>query len=338
MKLVIVMYTKIKIEKIVEIARQALGKYGLSIEDIEIVISHLLQEELMGKSSHGFYRIPSIINNIKINGISHGEIKIEKDLEVNVLVNGSGRLGLIVAQEASKIAIERAKKFGVSLVGTKNYIGTTGAMGYYTRRIADSELIGIVICNSEYAVAPWGGKDAILGTNPISIGIPTSNSPIVIDFATSARTYGELMLAAKENKKIPTGIVLDKEGKASTNPNDANDGCQLPMAEHKGYGLGLAIEILAGILVGGKAGKNAVLGSDGFLVIAIKPDLFVSLSQFKLNTDLLIDEIKNSPLAQGFKEIRIPGESSYKNYVNNKKSGYIEVLDSVIEEMKLLIS
>lgn len=330
------MTRKIKIEQIVSLASNALKNNGLNDQDIVTVVSHLLDCELIGRSSHGFYRLPKIISAVQTHGISKKDITVENETTVIAMLNGGGRVGLVVAQKATETAIQKAKNSGIGVVGAYNYVGTTGAMGYYTREIANNNLIGVAVCNSEYAVAPWGGRDAILGTNPISISIPTGREPIVTDFATSAWSYGDLALAMKENRRIPEGIVLDKDGNPSTNPNDADNGCQLPMAGHKGYALGLAIEILAGPLVKAKAGKNAVSGSDGFFILVLNPSQFVPLSQFKSQVDLLIDEIKRSHLAPGAQEISIPGERSNRTRNQSQQSGIIEIMDSVLKEIESL--
>lgn len=323
----------IKTSELISLAKTILQRNGLGDGETATVVSHLLEEELMGKSSHGFYRLPGIVTTLR--GISApSKPYVERDDTFSSLVNGGNHLGLVAAQEACKHAKEKAESSGIALVGVTNYVGTTGAMGYYTRELANANLIGICFCTSEYAVAPWGGKDAIFGTNPISIGIPTGTNPIVIDFSTSARTYGELMLAVKSNKRIPEGIVLDSKGMASTDPNDANNGCLLPMAEHKGYGLGLAIEILAGIFVRSKAGKTAVIGSDGMLFIVFKPDTFVSKSQFLKNSDLLVEEISHSAVAHGFANIRIPGNKSLETYHENKNRTHITINAKVLQEIQ----
>lgn len=326
------MKISVEIEVISNLTKSVLRKYGLPDNECDIVVSHLLEEELLGKASHGFYRLPSIVSTLKANS-SSCEVCPEKETRLSAIINGNNHLGLVVAQKACEYALAKSKTSGISIVGVSNYVGTTGAMGYYTRQLANQNLIGICLCTSEYAVAPWGGKDPILGTNPISISIPTKTSPIVIDFSTSARTYGELMLAVKEKLKVPEGIVLDEHGNPSTNPDDANNGCQLPMAEHKGYGLGLAIEILAGIFVGSKAGKTAVLGSDGMLFITFVPDLFVTMDQFFQNVDILINEIKSSGLACGSSGIRIPGQDSLIVYEKNRTDGRVNLNKAVFQEI-----
>ena len=188
------MAQEVSLNYIVPLASKVLTKYGLSSDDAAAVISHLLDGELSGHSSHGFYRIPGIVRVLKNKGAG-SLITKERETDVSCLVNGGGRLGLVVAKYSTDLAINKALKNRIGIVGAYNYVGTTGAMGYYTRCVAENNLIGIVMCNSEYAVAPWGGKKAILGTNPISISFPSSNEPIVADLATSAWSYGDLALA-----------------------------------------------------------------------------------------------------------------------------------------------
>lgn len=321
---------EVNIKEIVELSKKVLFKHGLTTSDADIVINHLLQEELLGKESHGFFRLPSIVRQLQSNN-NFADIEIDSVQANCTRINGNNNLGLVVAQKACEISIKNAEKKTLTLTVATDYAGTTGAMGYFARQIADKGYISIIFCNSEYAVAPWGGKDPILGTNPIAFGIPMDNQPIVVDFATSAKTYGELMLAASAGKKIKEGIVLDKDGNASTDPNDANNGCQLPMAEHKGYGLALIIEILAGAFIGAKAGKDAVLGSDGFVIITLQPDIFVPRSLFFNHLNSLITEIRNSSIAPGFDSIRIPGENAMNKINTNFEKGKISIDNNTYE-------
>jgi len=326
---------KIKIEDAKKLAETVLTKTGVVKEHREAIIDHLLQQDLMGKGTHGLFRIPSVCEAAK--NIKHKKITIST-LDKNIIkVNGESQLGLYVCDQATKKVADVLKTQNFCIAGVTNYAGTNGALGYYSSLLAERGITSIIMCTSEYAVAPWGGKDAILGTNPIAFGIPASPHPIIVDFATSAKTYGELMMMAQNNQQVGLGIVLDKDGNPSTNPNDANDGCQLPMAAHKGYALGLAIEILAGVFIGAKAGKDAVPGNDGMLIIAFKSSLFETNDAFAKNIQALISEIKNSSLAKGFNEILIPGEKSFKLMNQNKKDGTFELDDKTFEKLKGLL-
>ncbi len=323
---------KVEINKLKELSQSILMTNGITVEDAEIVINHLLDEELLGKHSHGFIRLPSIINSIKsFSGKS--TLKYEQPSDFASRIIADNTLGLVAAYRTAEHTESIAEDKGFAIVSSIGYKGTTGALGYYARMIASKGLIGIISCSSEYAVAPWGGKDAILGTNPIAISIPNEDDPIISDFSTAAMTYGDLMLAAKERREVPYGIVLDSDGKPSHDPNDANNGCQLPMAGHKGYALGLAAEVLAGLFIGAKAGKDAVEGSDGIIMIAFKPNLFVSENQYLDNVASLIKEIKNSTFAFGSSEIRIPGENSVKKIKAARELGICELPDVVYQDL-----
>lgn len=321
----------VKLTELKGITLNLLAGVGEKSEAAVMIYEHLLEQEILGKASHGFYRLPSIINCIKNRG-NNKDIQLEKNGST-LSVNGMGAVGVVAVKEACNYIINSCSSEQVMLTSVTGYVGTTGAMGYYTRFLAHNNLISIIFCNSEYAVAPWGGMDAIIGTNPISIGIPNKPMPIVVDFATSAKTYGELMLAVKNNISIPKGIVLDANGYPSTDPNDANNGCQLPMAEHKGYALGLIIEILAGLFIGAKSGKDSVSGSDGTFILTFKPNLFVNGEMFNKNLNAFLDEVRYSRVAPGFSGIHIPGEYDKERYDKVFKAGEIELDEKVYEDI-----
>lgn len=321
----------VKLAELKELTLNVLDRVGENSEAAVVIYEHLLEQELLGKASHGFYRLPSIINCIK-NRVNKKDVQLEKNGNV-LSVDGMGAIGVVAVKEACDYIINSCNSEQVIITSVTGYVGTTGAMGYYTRFLAHNNLISIIFCNSEYAVAPWGGMDAIIGTNPISIGIPNNNMPVVVDFATSAKTYGELMLAVKNNMSIPKGIVLDANGYPSTDPDDANNGCQLPMAEHKGYALGLIIEILAGLFIGAKSGKDSVIGSDGTFILAFKPNLFVDVEIFNKNLNAFLDEVRYSRVAPGFSGIHIPGEYDKEQYDKAMQLGKIELDEKVYEDI-----
>jgi len=317
-------------ERIVNLIQSA----GLPRNEAQIVFDHLLDSEMSGYSSHGFMRVPKIFKDLKSNSV--GDTQIENETPISVLLNGGYKTGLVVAFKAVELALSKVRQVGVGFVGGYNNTGTLGALGYFTRKIAEEGYIGFMAVASEYAMAPWGGKDPILGTNPLSFSFPNNGQPIVIDFSTSAWTYGALKIAMKENRTIPTGVVLDADGNDSTDPNAADYGSQLPIAQHKGYALALAIEILGGLYVGAKAGCQAVEGTDGFLMMAIRTDLFVNSSKYLADIDSLITEIKNSSLRPGYSEILLPGERSNRVRDANANRDYIELSQNLLDEIESL--
>lgn len=309
---------------------------GLSETDAGVVFRHLLDAEISGHSSHGFVRMSKILNDLKVGPLK--SVQIEEETASSFKLNGGLNTGIAVAQRAIPTIIEKAGRNGVAVAGGYDVTGTLGQLGYFVEQIAREGFVGFMVVASEYAMAPWGGKSPVLGTNPIAFGFPTNHEPIVIDFASSAWSYGNLKLAMLAGETIPTGIVIDSDGNDSTDPNDADRGSQLPIAGHKGYALALGIEILGGLLVGAKAGYEAVKGTDGFFMMAMKSDLFISKDRYLQNLNALTDEIQRSELRPGVEKIYIPGEKSQgkRAKFHDANTKVLELSDQVYEQIMQL--
>ena len=187
------------------------------------------------------------------------------------------------------------------------------------------------MCHSRAAVAPHGSVKPVLGTNPIAIGFPGQPVSFCVDISTAAMSYGKIMAAARAGETLPPGIVQSASGQPSTDPNDAEAGSQLPMSGHKGYALGLAIELLCGPLLGGKAGNAAVSGSDGFFGILLRADCARSSGALDNDVQALFAEIKAGPAVSN-KQIRIPGEASAQRQY---QATHIEVSTELLEELRV---
>jgi L-2-hydroxycarboxylate dehydrogenase (NAD+) len=327
---------KLAVAAATSLAEGILSRAGVPADDRRLVLEHLLDAERSGHATHGLAQMPWIVAALQERGVSSEAIDTVQVGAAAVAVKGNRRLGLVVAQHATDLAARLASEAGVGVVGASDYTGTTGALSYYTRRLVAQDLVGIVVCNSWRHVAPTGSRLAILGTNPISIGIPSAGAAIVSDLATSAWAYGAVSLAMKEHRPLPPGVVIDARGEPSTDPHDAEAGALLPFGGHKGYALGLAIELLAGPFVGAKAGRDAVPGTEGLLIIAMRADLFAPLSAFKGQVDALVQEIKQAPLAPGVDEVVIPGERSGRRRQAQADAPEIEIADAVLRELEAL--
>ncbi len=282
---------------------------GVPPADARAVAQHLVHAERRGYASHGLRRLRSLIEAARSPGVAQSRTRAV-DLPGFVLVDAKGSLGIPSVVEMLQIAAERAREAGAIVAGVRNYVGTTGCLGVYGASLADAGFASIMMCHSDYAVAPHGSRRAILGTNPISVAIPSVDSAFVADVATAAWSYGALREAMAAKQTIPRGIVQSVDGAPSTDPNDADNGSQLPMAGHKGYALGLAVELLCGPLLGGKAGRDAVKGSDAFLAVVIAADAARVLSDVHRDMTALFTEITQAPLAPGFTSVRIPGSQA----------------------------
>ena len=325
---------EISIKQIRSLAAEVMSQRGLSKNEIEMILDHLTEAELTGRPSHGFVRIARLCKKLDESPVK--EITVVKETPISALLDGGNRPGIVVATKATEIAVKKAKKNHVGLVGGYN-TDAIAVAGFYARKAALQGLISLVTCNSVAGVAPWGSIDCIMGTNPLAIAIPTDREPIVLDFATSKTTYGSVVVAAKKGEQIPLGLVIDKNGNPTTNPNDLpNGGALLPIADHKGSGLGLMLEILAGPMVNAKGGKNAVPGSWGFFMMVFDPKIFVPSQVLNERLNKMIDEIKASRCAPGFNEILLPGEKSSRLRKQNQTKDMLDIPDQIVKDIQAL--
>lgn len=324
---------KITAEKEKALVLNILVKLGLKKEDAEIVADATLDADLKGFTSHGIGRFPQYIKGIGNGNINvESDIIIEKETESTGLINGKSGFGQVIAHKAMELAIKKSKKTGIGAVGTynSNHFGVTG---FYSDLAIKNDVIGIVTANTEPAIAPLGGKVPIIGTNPIAIGIPTKDTYIAVDMATSASARGRLLEAKRKGEKIPGDIALDADGNPTTDPSKALEGSILPFGTHKGYALAFMIEIITGPLVNAAIGRE-VQGTanynkkctKGDFFVAIDPSKFVELNEFKERTENFVKEIRDSG------NTFIPGDLEVQRIAENKKNG-INIDDALYSEL-----
>ncbi|OPY23177.1 MAG: Malate/(S)-sulfolactate dehydrogenase [Methanobacterium sp. PtaU1.Bin242] len=312
---------------------EILTRMGVSIEDAEIVAEVTLDADMKGFTSHGLGRFPQYVKGLKF-----GTIKTQADIEIvnetvsTALLNGNHRFGHVVTYYGMEIAMEKARETGIGMVGLHD-TNHFGAAGYYSDMAVMQDLIGVIIANTEPAMAPLGGKEAIIGTNPIAIGIPSNKNYVSVDMATSATARGKLLEALRKGDKLPENVALDSEGNPTVDPEAALKGSILPFGAHKGYALAFMIEIMAGPLVRAAYGK-AVAGTanpeemctKGDLIFAIDPSKFVDIDAFKDEVDGFITEIKGSD------NIIIPGDIEIRNIKRAKEEG-INIDDALFTQL-----
>lgn len=328
---------KIKINEARSLSIKILEKLGFSHKDSELITQNLIDAELTERKGHGLVRLPAIKRNIDRGKISTTEENIEvvKETPTSLLIDAKNKPAFIAIYKSLDIAIKKAKKSGVVVVGIQNAAYCSGFIGSYARKAVLKNLIFIGFNNSPGGLVPYGAKKDLWGTNPLTVGIPTDDIPVILDMASSKITFGDLLLARQEEKKIKKGVALDKNGNPTTDPEKALDGGLLPIAEHKGSGLAFIVELLAGALTGSRVGYS-VKGGWGTSYILINPAIFRPINKFKNDIKTAMKELKTSPRAQGFEEIFFPGERSHKLRERNLKAREIEVSDSLYQELQTL--
>jgi uncharacterized oxidoreductase len=309
--------------QLTHISQNLLKAAGASDEEAEIVTRFLVNANLAGVDSHGV--VPNLI--IYLQGVRSGTIKTRAKIEVRVdgpstaLIDGNWGFGQMTCSKAMEIAIGKARRTGVGAVGILN-CNHIGRLAEYAQMAVANDMIGFIAANCEPYVAPFGGRTPVLGTNPLSYAIPAGHEEAVtVDYATSAAAEGKVRATLFKGDQLPSGWIVDSHGRPSTNPADLYEpplpperiklaGALLPFGGYKGYGLGLVVDVLAGILTGAGSSQDMTSGwlTNGVFMMVLKIENFVPLGDFKERVDRLVRSIKNSQKAEGVKEILIPGE------------------------------
>lgn len=321
---------------------QGFVNLGASKEIAAFTVDPLLTAEACGVSSHGLRMLPDHARKIIHGDYNLGGSNV-KEIETSSFArfNCENQIGMVSAIKCMQYAIEKASSSGVFTVFA-NHCNTYSAAFYYTWLAAKQDFIGITICNSPAQIAPTGGCDRLLGSNPLSYAIPSlKNNPIIFDMATSIVAKSKINQARDKGESIPEGWVIDDLGRPVTDSLEAVKGVLLPMAGAKGYGLSLMIDLLAGVLsqaaflndVGHFYNPTGEGMNVGQVFIAINPDIVYG-NGFKTIIDEYIDRVKNSKKIEG-SHIYLPGERKIKNYENALSQG-IEVDNSLLNEFYLL--
>ena len=324
------------------VLNQIFQKHNLSKDHSKIVSDYLIKAELLGAPSHGLARLKMYCDRIKKKLInSKPKIKIKKISNSISHVDADNSIGFIAADIGIKQAIKNAKKTGIGLVAVKKS-GHYGLSSFYADQAVKNNLLVFCFTNAPAALAPYGAKKSLFGTNPICFGVPTGKTPFILDASTSMINRGKIRRASKLGKKIPYGVALDKFGNITTDANKALRGTQLPIASFKGSGLAWMVDILSGVLTGSShSGKTKDPFDDfsgpqnmGHLFITINPKIFVGknfLKEMKIN----ISRIKKLPKAKGFSSILYPGERKNKTYRKNLNKD-ISIPSKILNEINEL--
>jgi len=323
---------RLKVEAAYQLVQRIFEAAGLPQTDAAIVTDNLVQADLRGHSSHGISRVRVYCNRIRDGLVATApEITVINETPAAFHLDGGHGMGAVVAAKAMRMCMEKARSSDIAMCSLR--AGTHfGIASYYTMQAADKGMIGFACSNAPATMAPWGGITPMLGTNPFSISVPAGrHSPIVFDSSSSIVARGKINLAEIENRPIPPGWAIDDKGQPTTNATEALKGSVLPFGEHKGYGIALMIDILAGILSG--AGYGPHIGplwnnsethqNLGFFLLAINIAAFRNEEDFKAEIDQMIDAIKASKKAPNTDEILIPGEIEFRNGQYNRKHGIV---------------
>ncbi|PSH60859.1 Ldh family oxidoreductase [Phyllobacterium sophorae] len=321
------------------LATRVLRLHGAPEAHAQLQVDLLLEAELRGFASHGLLRLPRIVERIR-NGVADPAAigSPEWILPGFLRIDGQMGLGPVIALKALDEICEHARQVGVAVAAIHNS-NHLGMLAWYAERVAEADQIALCFSTSEALVHPWGGREAMIGTNPIAIGIPARPFPFVMDMATSLVAMGKIHDYANRGEAIPDQWALDRNGEPTTDPEAAKSGAIAPFGGAKGYALGLAFELLVSALARSALGKS-VQGTLDSTNVCNKGDVFIVLSpgtDSGCNNELsrYLDAIRNCAPIEGFSSVSIPGDRSRMCRAERLKSG-ICLPDDVWRELQAL--
>ena len=345
-------YIKIKVDTLQEFTVNVFTKLGVPVEDAKIAADVLITSDQRGIGSHGLQRLKRYTTGLQTGVMkATADIKVLKETPNTLLISGGDGLGQVVGHKAMKLVIDKALKNNVAFAAIRDS-NHYGIAGYYAMMALEHELIGLSMTNSAVLVVPTHGKNAVMGTNPISIALPAGKErPFVLDMATSTVPRGKLEVYEREGKTMPITWATDEFGNATqdvsrvlANLIDKKGGGLLPLGgaeekdgSHKGYGLCLAVDIFSGVLSGSVFGPNLYAKKDvpakvSHFLGAIKIDAFIEPALFKSMMDEYINIIRNSEKAAGRDRIFIHGEKEFELYEQQKEE--VGIYYKVVEELR----
>jgi L-2-hydroxycarboxylate dehydrogenase (NAD+) len=298
-----------------------LAAEGLPEGDAAKVAELMVAADLLGADGHGAFRLPRYVARLRAGGFNpRPDIRVVERRGASALIDGDNGFGHLVMDRAVTLAGEIAREQGVGWVGAR-MSNHAGAAGVYALRLAEQGLVGIYLAvgNANH-MAPWGGIELLLSTNPIAIAVPGESEPVLLDMATTVAAYGKVKLAADRGEMMPEGWMIDREGKPLTDPSNVVGRSLLPIGGPKGFGLALMFGYLAGTLNGAAFGSDVIdfnadddsATNTGQAVIAVDPGAFGDPAVFRRQVDVVRREMTQSALRPGFDEIRLPGERALR--------------------------
>jgi L-2-hydroxycarboxylate dehydrogenase (NAD+) len=322
-------------------ATGVLASTGMSGAHAATIGTDLVKANLRGIDSHGVSRIPMYLTRLRAGLVNpRPEIKVTEVAGAVASVDADNAMGFIPSHIAMDKACRLAANAGIGLVGVHR--STHFGMGaIYALQAIEAGYISLIFTNSSPAIPMWGGRTTFLGASPIAAGVPGgSHPPYVMDMAMTVIARGKIRLAAMRGEPIEHGLALDVDGNPTTDAAEAFEGVCLPFGGVKGSVLATLMDLLSGVLTGANFGgdvkslyfDHSEPQNVGHLFFAIRPDLFLSMTDFEARMDTFYERIKQLPRAAGVDEIMMPGEPEARREAERRRTG-IPVTDNVVVDL-----
>lgn len=326
------------------LAAAILGRLGLPEGDAALTARVLVAADLEGVETHGLGRLPNYVARLRKGLVNPApQMRLVRQKGATALLDADNAMGQVATARAMEEAIGLAREHGAGWVAVRGS-NHFGAASFYCRMAAEAGMIGFALSNTPPGMAPHGGREAFLGTNPLGIGVPAGDGPpVILDMATSAVARGQILKANREGKPIPAGVAIDADGAPTTDAAAALKGALLPMAGAKGYGLALAIELLTGVLAGAGVARELPSFFDnweqpsnvGHLVGALDVAAFADPEAFGARAGRLADDLRQVPPAAGHAGVRVPGEQRARTTAHRLSEG-VPLADATVRQLSEL--
>jgi uncharacterized oxidoreductase len=305
---------------------------GSQTREAELVGNHLVDANLAGHDSHGVIRIAKYLDwHARGLVLANRHATVIKESPCHAVVDGNFGYGQVIGHEAMALATAKARQSGVCALAIRN-AGHLGRIGAWAEQAAGAGLASIHFVNTSgfgILVAPFGGSDRRLSANPIAAGAPTADGkPVILDISTSAIAEGKIQVALNQGKTLPEGCTIDADGQPNRDPArfyGPPEGALLPIAGHKGHGLSVFCEVLAGALTGGlttnRANETAGRLVNNMMSVIFDPAAFCGVDEFKAEVSRMAAWVKASPPVTAGGEVLLPGEIERRTRVERERDG-----------------
>lgn len=304
-------------DRLTGFATRVFTRLGVPVRDAEAVAGLMVEADLLGYDTHGLFRLRQYVNRLRDGGCNPvAAPRVLRETAATALVDGDNGLGHLAMVMARDLAIAKAREAGIGWVGVRGS-NHAGPAALYVRPQAAAGMIGICAAvGSANHVAPYGGTDLLLGTNPIAVATPGGTDPFVLDMATTVAAVGKIKTLAQRGEPMPEGWMVGRDGKPLADPNRRDEGFLLPIGGAKGYGLAMAIGLLAGTLNGAAFGADVVdftadttsPTNTGQFVAAIDIAAFGDPAAFTAAATRVFADMRGSAPLPGHDPVRVPGD------------------------------
>ena len=315
-----------------DLAVRALMRAGMTAHAARIVADHLVDANLCGHEFSSLARVLAIADELR-NRPPAGEIRVVRETPCSAVIDGGDNLAYVVSITAIDKAVEICRKNGVAVVGARN-TWFSGRLAYYVERAARQGYIAMHTTNTTARVAPFGGMDRLMGTNPFAIAFPSEDDPLIVDIGTAATTWGHVLLAKTKGEPLPEGQAVDNQGRPTVDPAAALEGAFLPWGGHRGSGLSLAVQLLS--ILAGSAPVVQEVGDFGLFFLVMDPDILMPRDQYKAQVSELRRAIAASRPMAGVSRVRVPGDGSLQLRKQRLAAGVVSVDERVYQRILAL--